>query len=1049
MHLGNTSGTEMNHGLALICAVLLLSSPVLGLAADGTAVDYNRDIRPILADNCYTCHGPDAKQRKARLRLDTEEGALAELRHGRAIVPGKSAESRLIARITAADPEDRMPPATSGKKLAPEQIELLRRWIDEGAVWQGHWAFVPPVRPELPAVRHEGFVRNPIDRFILARLEQEGLRPSPPADRSILIRRLTFDLTGLPPSPAEVDAFLADLAPGAYERLVKRLLDSPRYGEHMARYWLDVARYGDTHGLHLDNERALWKYREWVIDAFNRNEPFDRFTVEQLAGDLLPEPTLEQRIATGFNRCNVTTGEGGSIDDEVRVRYAVDRTEVMATVFLGLTAGCAACHDHKFDPISQKEFYQLYAFFNNAADAPMDGNALAPPPIVRVPAPEQSAELAHLDERIAAVRAQIAEELGKVEYAEPTELTGGVVIEPGDVVIEPTDYVWIDDAPPPGAKPQGDTPWELVGRPEHPVLSGEKSMRRSARGQSQHFFEGATPGLKIGEGDRLFAHVYLVADDLPATIMLQFNDGSWEHRAFWGEDSIPFGQSGTPSRLHLGPLPPPGEWVRLEVDAAKVGLVPGAVLNGWAFTQKGGTVYWDRAGSFTRTPQDGSSFESLARWEAYEKAQSKSSLPKPVLEAIRLEPDKRTSKQRKLILDHFVEHVYEKTRPIFEPLQRERDELVKRRGEVDAAIPVSMVMADQPAPRESFLLIRGQYDRPGEKVTPGVPEALPPLPEDAPPNRLGLARWLVDPGHPLTARVSVNRFWQQYFGRGLVKTTEDFGSQGEWPSHPELLDWLAVELIESGWDVKHLQRLIVDSAAYRQSSAVTPELLERDPENVLLARGPRFRLDAEMVRDASLFISGQLVEQIGGKSVKPYQPAGIWEAIGFVGSNTREYKRDAGEALYRRSMYTFWKRTAPPPSLMAFDAPSRETCTARRARTNTPLQALILMNDEQYVEASRHLALRMMEGGATARERLAHGFRLTTARRPDPGELEVLEGILERHLAHYRANEEAAGKLLEVGESKLPDGERDAAEVAAFTLMANLLLNLDETITKE
>lgn len=1026
----------------LLSALTFTLAMVAGLNADDR-IDFNRDVRPILSDTCYKCHGPDTKERQAGLRLDQKESALGQAESGAtAIIPGKPAESELVRRITSQDDAERMPPPDSGRKLTPDQIATLTKWVEQGAEWKGHWSFIRPEKSSLPKVAHEAAAVNPIDRFILERVEQAGLNPSPEADKTTLIRRATFDLTGLPPTPAEIDAFLGDNEPGAYERMIDRLLASERYGEHMARYWLDLVRYGDTHGLHLDNERTLWKYREWVINAFNRNKRFNEFTVEQLAGDLLPNPTIDQRIATGFNRCNVTTSEGGSINEEVLVRYAVDRTETMSTIFMGLTLGCAVCHDHKFDPVTQKEFYQLYAFYNAAADAAMDGNAIAPPPIIKVPTPEMTARLSELDQQIAAARNQITEALAKLDYKDPG---------PTDAqkTAEPTEYVWIEDEPPKGAQLQGDSSWEFVSAPNHPVHTGEKSTRREAGALSQHFFTGASPGLKIGEGDKLFAYCYIDPAKLPKTVMLQFNDGTWEHRAFWGEDAIPFGSGDTDGHRRRGDLPETGKWVRLEVDAATVGLKPGAVLNGWAFTQFGGQVYWDHAGIVTRTPQDGKAFESLAAWDVYEKTLEKSSIPQNVRDAIKVELDKRNDDQKKVIRDYFLQFVYPGTRAVFDPLNRQVDDLTKQRTDVDNAIPMTMVMEDLPTPRDTFILKRGEYDKPGEKVTANVPAVLPPLAADAPHNRLGLARWLVDPSHPLTARVTVNRFWQQFFGTGIVKTSEDFGAQGQWPTHPELLDWLTVDFVENGWDVKRLVKQIMMSGTYRQSSRVTPELLQKDPDNVLLARGPRFRLDAEAVRDSALFVSGLLVEHVGGKSVKPYQPPGIWEAVGFVGSNTQSYKRDDGEALYRRSLYTFWKRTAPPPSLMAFDAPSRETCVARRARTNTPLQALVLMNDVQYVEASRKLAARMLtEGGQTALDQLTYGFRLCTARPPTEKELKVLEKIHAGHLAHYQANAEAAGKLLAIGESKRTDS-LDPTQHAAMTMMANLILNLDETITKE
>ena len=1012
-----------------------------GIADD--TVNYNRDVRPILSDKCYKCHGPDSAERKAGLRLDSPEGATTHLESGAtAIVPGNTGESELLKRIMSADPDHIMPPPESGIKLTPQQTETLTKWIQQGAEFKGHWSFIRPQRAELPTVSDEAWCRNPIDRFVMQKLDSAGLKPSAEADRVTLIRRATLDLTGLPPTPGEVQAFLDDADSNAYEKVVDRLLASPRYGEQMTRYWLDLVRYGDSHGLHLDNERSLWKYREWVINAFNANKPFDQFAIEQLAGDLLPDSTIEQKIATGFNRCNVSTSEGGSINEEVLVRYAVDRTETMSTIFMGMTLGCAVCHDHKFDPVTQKEFYQLFAFYNASADAAMDGNALAPPPTIRVPTSEQSAMLAELDQKIPAINEQIATALAGIDYVDPG--AGAAVVS-----TEPAEFVWIDDATPAGAQSQGDTPWEFVSAPDHPVHSGTQSTRREAAGLSQHFFTAASPTLKIGEGDKLFAYCWLDPANPPKTVMLQFNDGVWSHRAFWGEDLIPFDSGTGENHRPMGPLPPTGQWVRLEVDAAHVGLKAGAELNGWAFTQFGGLTYWDFAGSVTRAPQADQSFESLLAWEAFDRSLEKSSVPQPVRDAIKLETEKRTPEQTKSIRDHFLQYIHPKMRASFEPLRKQLDEITQQRAAVDGAIAVTMVMADLPQPRDTFVLKRGEYDKPGEKVEASVPAMFPALPDGAPRNRLGLARWLVDPSHPLTARVTVNRYWQQYFGTGIVKTAEDFGKQGQWPTNPALLDWLAVQFVESGWDIKALQKLIVTSSVYRQSSNVTPELLATDPDNELLARGPRFRLDAEVVRDSALAVSGLLVEETGGKSVRPYQPDGIWESVAFVGSTTQNYKRDDGTALYRRSLYTFWKRTAPPPSLMAFDAPSRETCVARRARTNTPLQALVLMNDTQYVEASRQLAGRMMtEGGDNVASRLNFGFRTCTARLPTEHELEVLSRVHGEQLAHYKDQPAEADKLLVIGASPRRDG-MDSAEYAAMTMMANLILNLDETITRE
>jgi len=1025
------------------CALMAaLSGIAVGESGDSPRkISFDRQVRPVLSSTCFTCHGPDEHTRQADLRLDRKDDALADRGGYAAVVAGNPEESELVARITA-DDDSRMPPRDAPRQLTPEQIETLRQWIAEGADWQGHWAFVPPVRSVLPEVAQAAWAVNPVDRFIMARLSDEKLAPSPAADRMTLIRRVTLDLTGLPPTPAEVDAFVADSAPDAYERLVDRLLASPRYGEHMTRFWLDGARYGDTHGLHLDNERSIWPYRDWVIRAFNENKPFDQFTVEQLAGDLLPNPTTEQLVATGFNRSHVTTSEGGSIDEEFLVRYAVDSTDTTGTVWLGLTLGCAACHDHKFDPISQREFYSLYAFFNSTQDKPMDGNALLPPPTIPVPSTEQQRQQEALDREIAQLRSEIRTKLDKIDYR---DTHAGANFEP----VKRYEQVWIDDSLPSAAQPQGDgpEPWRFVTAPEHPVHSGQNAVLRKAEGRSQHFFTGANPGLTLGESDRLFAHVYLDPADPPQAIMLQFNDGSWEHRAYWGEDVIDWGQPGTASRLPMGPLPERGKWVRLEVEAARVGLGPGSVLNGWAFTQHGGTVYWDTAGLSSLLPPGGL-FDSQLAWEQIQRMMEKPALPPAVHEAVKIESAKRTAEQERLVRDYFVEHVYSGSRDLFAPLHARVAEVTGRRGELEKAIPATMIMRELDAPRETFVLDRGQYDKPTVKVERGVPVVLPALSAELPANRLGLARWLVDPGHPLTARVTVNRFWQQLFGTGLVKTAEDFGSQGEPPSHPELLDWLAREFIETGWDVKRLMRLIVTSATYRQSSHATPGLISRDPENRLLARGPRFRLDAEMVRDHALYISGLMVEQIGGPSVKPYQPAGLWEAVAYPTSTTAKFVQDRGEKLYRRSMYTFWKRTSPPPNMLLLDAPSRETCTVRRARTNTPLAALALMNDVQFFEAARGLAQRMIrDGGSNLEDRIAYGFRLAVARPPDGEELRILADQYHWHLNDFHRDKVAAEQATRFGESP-PDPAIDPAELAAMTLVANALINLDESLTK-
>jgi mono/diheme cytochrome c family protein len=1044
------AGRVLAASVSVALASLLLirgSAPTVARAEapPKPAIDFTRQIRPILAENCFACHGPDDKARKAKMRLDTKEGAFG---HAGLIVPGKSDESELIDRVTSKVPSELMPPAKSGKKLTPAQIDLLRKWIDAGAPWSEHWAFVPPKRPAVPKFSREtsasDWPRNEIDRFILARLEAEGLKPSPEADRVALIRRVTFDLTGLPPAPADVDAFLADRSPDAYEKVVDRLLESTRYGEHMARYWLDSARYGDTHGLHLDNYREVWPYREWVIRAFNANKPFDTFVVEQLAGDLLPGATTDQNVATGYNRCHVSTSEGGSIDEEVYVRNVDDQVDTNGTVFLGLTVGCSKCHDHKYDPITQKDYYSLFAFFNNIDGPALDGNAANTPPSLRVPGAEQARALARIGQKESAVRARVAEAVAKVKYDPAADKDAAEDLPRAE-------YVWIDDAMPAGKPEIGgiNVPWDFVTQDKHPSHSGSKSLRLKAAGLQQCVLVEAKSPLHVGEGDTLFAYVYLDPKDPPKEIMLQWHSSNWLHRAYWGENLVAFGNDNSTERHKVGPLPKAGEWVRLEVPAAKVGIKPGTTLTGWAFTQHGGTAYWDKAGLVTKTPQAEQAYDSLSAWLRVQRAAGGAGLPKAIQEVVKLDKTKRTPEQQKQLLAYFVENAYSKTRAALTPLNAELAAVEKERADVEKAMPSTLVFKERKDERPAYVLKRGEYDQRGAKVGRATPLFLPPQPADAPRNRLGLARWLVDPKHPLTARVAVNRFWQQVFGTGIVKTTEDFGTQGELPSHPQLLDWLALQFIDDGWDVKKFMKRLVMSQTYRQSAKATPDRLAKDPANRLLPRGPRFRLDAEELRDQALFVSGLLVEKVGGPSVKPPQPAGLWEAVGYSGSNTVHFVADKGaEKVHRRSMYTFWKRTSAPPQMTTFDAPSRESCTVRRERTNTPLQALEMMNEVQFVEASRALAERgMREGGAKPEERLAYVFRLATARRPDSKELAELLSAYKDHLAVYTKDVAAARKLIAVGESK-PDAKLDPSELAALTMAANLILNLDEVINK-
>ena len=1019
---------------------------VVPVAAEDTALpDFSREILPLLSNNCFKCHGPDEAQREAGLRLDERAGAIQALDSGDAgIVPGDSAASAVYQRISSSDPDFRMPPADSGKSLTDDEIERIQSWIDGGAEWGQHWAFVPARRPTVPDPVPAWRPLNGVDLFIHERLQREGLAPEVEADRATLIRRVTLDLTGLPPTIAEIEAYLADTADGAFERVVDRLLESNRYGEHMARIWLDAARYADTHGLHLDNERSVWPYRDWVIASFNRNQPFDEFTVEQLAGDLLPEPTLEQRVATGFNRCNVTTGEGGSIDDEYYVRYAVDRVETTSTVWLGLTAGCAACHDHKFDPLTQKEFYQLFSYFFSLTEKAMDGNALLPPPAVRVPTEEQRRQKGEWQAQLTGIDREVEQMLASLEYSDDK---AGETLE----TLATADRVWFDDALPDGAKPagnEGGNSWKFVGRDAGaPVLSGETSSVRTAAGLSQHFFTEAKNPLVISEGDVLFAYVYLDPKNPPETVQLQFNDGSWEHRGFWGADKGHAPGRNNATNLRLGDLPETGKWVRLEVPAARVALKPGAKVHGWAFTQFGGTVHWDKAGVVTIAPLSAEKRKSLSLWEQY-RALTQQSVPGEVQKVLDLALEDRNDAQWKTLTRYFLEHVHPDTKEKLAKPRQQQASVKKQLDELEKAIPSTLVMEDRKEPRQAHILERGEYTKKRDKVSSRIPEWIAPALPDAPNNRLGLAQWLVRPEHPLTARVTVNRFWQQLFGIGLVRTSEDFGVQGEHPSHPALLDWLALEFVERGWNVKDFLRMLVTSRTYRQASRVDAAKLAVDPENRLLARGARFRLDAEVIRDQALAVAGLLVGKIGGKSVRPYQPPGLWKPVGFGGSNTATFVQDKGDKLYRRSMYTFWKRTSPPPSMATFDAPDRETCQVRRPRTNTPLQALVLLNDVQYVEAARKFAERILQvGGDSMDDRLTFAFRSVLAREPGAEEMTRLLELFEECQREYRDNTEAAKQLLASGESPR-DESLEVGELAAWTMVAHVLFNLSETVTR-
>lgn len=1332
------SSVPLTYMLVCLC-ILVLGLPTASADNHETAqttVDYTQDIRPILSNNCFACHGPDEKARQANLRLDTKEGAFSEPSGYPIIVPEKPDESELYLRIVSDEDGYQMPPAGFNKTLTPEQIETIKQWITEGAKWEDHWAFATPVRPTLPTVKKTDWVRNPIDAFILSRLEKEGLSPAKEADKRALIRRLSFDLTGLPPTLEEIHLFLNDDSPNAYEKLIDTFMAKPEYGEHMARFWLDVARYGDTHGLHLDNYREMWPYRDWVINAFNKNIPFDQFTIEQLAGDLLPEPTLDQRVATGFNRCHVTTSEGGSIAEEYYVRYAVDRANTTATVWMGLTAGCAQCHDHKYDPISQKEYYQLYAYFNNITENAMDGNRKDSPPVVKLPTPEQTAELAKFDDKIKELDAQskgaiphidaaqiawenrmprwmtikpevvLSQGLATVKINEdnsvlasgtnpdkevyeviaklpagkwsalrlegipdkslpgngigrsdnsnvvltglsvdivPTEMTEEMLAEAQDAAKKAAEAIQkaaeeakkaADEAkaaeeakkaaeeaekdtdesakeetpetnedteePAEEAQPETDTgedaekPTETDTGEEDAEKSAEEVVPETEDGTDaekpaeEATLEGETPETDEAKdtGETSEEAAELVEEKDPWTsvpIVMAWADKEQSGGEFsiantiddkletgWGLESNnnkgssrqaiflvanPFGLEGGLLRIrlkhesehakhHLGRF-------RLAVTDAptiypigsKVGLAnwhsvgpftaehgnvafynvyepeTKPVNTGDKFTVgsqeltwkqqthwKDGEVHNDIVGEnsatylyrniSSETKQKAtlylSSNDGLKVWinqtEVLASNIQRDAAPDTdriqiqlnpgnnalllkvvnysgpsgfffrmesdtpmvtanIVDTIAVERGKRNGDQQTQIREYYRRNV--STDEGLKKLYADITDTQNKRNSLNNSLTTTLVMQERSEPRGAFILERGAYQHRGEQVYPQTPAVLPPMVKGSPPNRLSLAKWLVSSKHPLTSRVTINRFWQHIFGTGIVQTSEDFGTQGTPPTHPELLDWLATEFVASEWDVQTMLKLMLTSATYKQSSRVTSEKLELDADNVLLSRAPRYRLDAEIVRDNALALSGLMFRRIGGPSVKPPQPGGLWKAVGFTGSNTDTFRKDSGaDKVYRRSLYTFWKRTAPPPQMNILDAPSREACTIRRERTNTPMQALMLMNDPQFFEAARVFAEQTIKlGGNTPEERISYMFELATAREPNATEAALLLETMQAHAEEMKADPEAAKELIAVGESK-PDEKLDAVEVATWTMIANLIFNLDEVINK-
>jgi len=1022
----------------LLVIVFFVSS----LSAKEGEISYNRDIRPILSNHCFSCHGLDEEHRKAKLRLDVREEAIMSRDGIQAIAPGSIEDSESWMRIISDDDDDIMPPPETHKSLTSEEKELVKQWIEEGAPYEGHWAFSTPKKAEVPKVNS---TKNPIDAFIQDRLKKEGLTVSPSAEKETLLRRVYLDLTGLPPTLEELDAFITDQSPNACEKVIDDLMNRTAYGEHMARFWLDLARYADTHGLHLDNERSMWLYRDWVVKAFNQNLHFDEFTRWQLAGDLLPNRTIDQQVASGFNRCNVTTGEGGSIAKEWIYRYAVDRTSTAVEVWMGLTAGCATCHDHKFDPLSTKEYYSMYSFFHSAADPAMDGNKLDTPPVIQVPTKEQKAELSKLDKQIAEARKNFNQALSKFKYEDPADQNPKPKPE-----ISKT--IWFEDDFPEGELvTAGDVKFTIQS--EGPVFSGNKSLTRTVKNKVGQDVLTEAKNLTIPRNGTFFVHCFLDPENPPEAIMIQFYVNGWNHRAVWGNhEKIGWGKKGTHQRVVMGKLPQTGKWVQLQFPASRIGLSPKTKVTGFALTQFSGTVNWDHLGISSTINKPNDPHYSWSAWKKQPENQKNKDLDKVLQRRLKgKDPKKWNSRDENDAFTYWQNNVYRDFPKHLTALKQKKDEIDKKKEALNKEIPSTFVMADLPKARESFVMVRGQYDNPGEKVSRGVPAFLPDLPsrpKERDYNRLDLANWLVREDHPLTSRVIVNRIWQQFFGTGLVKTSSDFGTQGDLPSHPELLDWLAVQFMEEKWDFRVFIKRILTSRTYQQSSKVSPSLLKKDPDNRFLARGPRYRLDAEIVRDQALHLSGLLVGKVGGRGVMPYQPPNIWEPVGFGNSNTRYYKQGTGDDLYRRSLYTFYKRTAPAPFMSTFDAPNREQSCSGRGKSNTPMQALQLLNDIQHVEAARNFAEKIIKkGGNQDQAKISWAWRTATSRKPNQEEIEIVNDVLNQNRKRYSEDQEAAENLIGFGESE-PDANIQPPELASWTLTANMILNLDEVVNK-
>ncbi len=1054
---------------ALGMAAVSASAPASAATPLPEKISFNEHIQPILSENCYHCHGPDSGTRKPKdtpLRLDREADAFAPRADGKpVIVKGKPAESLLIQLIHEKDEKKIMPPLESHKTLTPDQIALLEKWVEQGAQYEAHWSFMPVKRPEVPSAGKD-WAANPIDQFIAAELEKKGLKPNAPEDMARFYRRLHLDLTGLPPSPEEVAAFEKEAAANpqsAIEAATDKLLATTASAEHFARQWLDAARYADTHGIHIDNYRAIWPYRDWVVRAFQANMHWDEFTLEQIAGDLLPDRTLEQQVATGFSRCLATTGEGGAIAEEYDAIYAKDRVDTTSAVWLGLTTGCAACHDHKFDPITQKDFYSLTAFFRNTPMSALDGNNAEHPPNVFVPRFDDSARWAALPGEITGVEQQIAarKEAARKDF-DMWLATARTAVTP---------------------EPTADPALAL----HLPLTEAQGPLHGSVDGQSREWpanlsrvdaplgkaVQVSDASVDMGDiasfkrGDKVSYGGFIMIEGTPTgAVVARMNPGE----AFRGWDL--YLQGGAPAahvidkwdssatKFTGSEALKPGTWnhVMVTFDGSKGGdkalelYVNGKKFKGSLSPASVGpeieTKVHFRLGSREGNDSKLNGKVALQDFRFYRRLLTPQEIAKLANDSIvrsivAMPASQRTKEQTETAYQYFLTAVDTPSHELADKI----NDLKSEQADIRSRGSVSLVMEEKKGEAFAHVLTRGVYSDKAERVTATTPAVLPPMAPDSPKNRLGLAKWLIDPANPLPARVTMNRLWYYYFGTGIVETNEDFGIMGARPTHPKLLDWLASEFVDSKWDYRHMVKLIVTSAAYRQSSVISPEKLEKDPGNRLISRGPRYRMDAEVLRDMALATSGLLSPKVGGPPVKPYQPEGIWEAVAMKESNTRNYKQDSGEALYRRSIYTLWKRTAPAPSMEILNAPTREVFCVRRDRTNTPLQAFVILNDPQFVEASRELAEHAMASSADPSARLDFITQRLISRTLVEAERKLVLDTLDAALTVYRADAKEAQALINNGETK-PDPKLDAAELAAWTLVSSQVLNLDETLNK-